>query len=203
MKEWEIRKQLMPQEVKDRRQTVQMSLQTSANAWVANRFWTYIKVRHTQDSYITSLYPVNTGHREIIGQRAWYGGGEKRKRILRFLLRLLGEMSYQDDIPSKRSKDELEPLGACHEGYREKTLTLQQVKVPRQTNKQKSLLCLVMGSGIANTDRSVVVDKYIQTKQRWLKAKIVKSDHSRHYKKGPLPCTGGITITVIIISRRK
>ena len=27
-----------------------------------------------------------------------------------------GEMSYWDDIPPKRSKDELEPLGACHEG---------------------------------------------------------------------------------------
>ena len=29
---------------------------------------------------------------------------------------LLEEMSYWDDIPPKRSKDELEPLGACHEG---------------------------------------------------------------------------------------
>ena len=29
---------------------------------------------------------------------------------------LLGEMSCWDDIPPKRSKDELELLGACHEG---------------------------------------------------------------------------------------
>ena len=29
---------------------------------------------------------------------------------------LLGEMSCWDDIPPKRSKDELKPLGACHEG---------------------------------------------------------------------------------------
>ena len=29
---------------------------------------------------------------------------------------LLGEMSCWDDIPPKRSKVELEPLGACHEG---------------------------------------------------------------------------------------
>ena len=29
---------------------------------------------------------------------------------------LLGEMSYWNEIPPKRSKDELEPLGACHEG---------------------------------------------------------------------------------------
>ena len=28
----------------------------------------------------------------------------------------LGEMSCWDDIPPKKSKDELEPLGACHEG---------------------------------------------------------------------------------------
>ena len=65
-----------------------------ANAWVADRFWTYIEVRHAQGPYITSLYPTNTGHREVMGQRAWYGGGEKGKPILRFLLRLLGEMSY-------------------------------------------------------------------------------------------------------------
>ena len=29
---------------------------------------------------------------------------------------ILGEMSNWDDIPPKRSKDELEPLGAYHEG---------------------------------------------------------------------------------------
>ena len=29
---------------------------------------------------------------------------------------LLGEMSYWDDISPKGSKDELGPLGACHEG---------------------------------------------------------------------------------------
>ena len=29
---------------------------------------------------------------------------------------LLQEMSCWDDIPSKKSKVELEPLGACHEG---------------------------------------------------------------------------------------
>ena len=29
---------------------------------------------------------------------------------------LLGEMSYWDDIPPKGSKDEMGPLGACHEG---------------------------------------------------------------------------------------
>ena len=28
----------------------------------------------------------------------------------------------------------------------------------------------------------VVVGRYIQTRQRWLKAKIVKSGHGKHYK---------------------
>ena len=38
-----------------------------------------------------------------------------------------------------------------------------------------------VGEGAA--DKSVVVGKYTQTKQRWLKGKIVKSGHGRHYKK--------------------
>ena len=29
---------------------------------------------------------------------------------------ILGEISCWDDIPPKGSKDELRPLGACHEG---------------------------------------------------------------------------------------
>ena len=60
-----------------------------------------------------------------------------------------------------------------------------------------------MGSGTANTDELVVVDKYTQTRQMWLKVKIVKFGHGKHYKKGPLPCTGGVTITVIGMPRRK
>ena len=34
-----------------------------------------------------------------------------------------------------------------------------------------------------DVDEPVVVGKYTQTRQRWLKGKIVKSGHSRHYKK--------------------
>ena len=41
-------------------------------------------------------------------------------------------------------------------------------------------------SGTANTDEPMVVSKYTKTKQRWLRAKIVKSGHDRHYKKGDL-----------------
>ena len=40
-------------------------------------------------------------------------------------------------------------------------------------------------NGTANTDEPVVVSKYTKTKQRWLRAKIVKFG-DRHYKKGDL-----------------
>ena len=47
------------------------------------------------------------------------------------------------------------------------------------------------GDGERYTD--VVVGKYTQTKQRRLRAKIVKSSHGRHYKKEPVLCTGTTT----------
>ena len=53
--------------------------------------------------------------------------------------------------------------------------------MPRQTNKQNSFL--LFGNGEWHTNRPVVGDKYTQTRQRWLRAKIVKSGHGRHYKK--------------------
>ena len=43
------------------------------------------------------------------------------------------------------------------------------------------------GDGEWHTD--MVVGKYTQTRQRWLRAKIVKSNHGKHYKKKPLLCT--------------
>ena len=39
-------------------------------------------------------------------------------------------------------------------------------------------------SNTTNTDKPVVVGKYNQTRQRWLRAKIIKFDHDRHIKKG-------------------
>ena len=39
------------------------------------------------------------------------------------------------------------------------------------------------GAGEGDADEPVVVGKYTQTRQRWLKGKIVKSGHSKHYKK--------------------
>ena len=50
----------------------------------------------------------------------------------------------------------------------------------QQTNKQNSFL--LFGDGEWHTDRPGVVNKYTQTEQRLLRAKIVKSDHYRHYK---------------------
>ena len=44
-------------------------------------------------------------------------GGERGKTYIEVLVwAFLGEVSRWDDIPPKRSKVELEPLGACHEG---------------------------------------------------------------------------------------
>ena len=44
----------------------------------------------------------------------WWGEGKTYFGVP--IQALLGEMSCWDDILPKRSKDELEPLGACHEG---------------------------------------------------------------------------------------
>ena len=47
------------------------------------------------------------------------------------------------------------------------------------------------GKGDAN--EPMVVEKYTQTRQRWLKGKIVKSGHGRRYKKtSTVPRTGGL-----------
>ena len=47
------------------------------------------------------------------------------------------------------------------------------------------------GAREGDVDELVVVGKYTQTKQRWLKGKIVKSGHDRYYKKTfTVPKTG-------------
>ena len=46
-------------------------------------------------------------------------------------------------------------------------------------------------AGEGDADEPMVVGKYTQTIQRWLKGKIVKSDHGKHYKKTfTMPRTG-------------
>ena len=48
-------------------------------------------------------------------KRAWFGGGERGKSYFEVPVQaLLEKVSYWDDIPPKRNKVELEPLGACH-----------------------------------------------------------------------------------------
>jgi len=53
----------------------------------------------------------------VRGKRAWSSGRERGKTYSRVPAQaLLGKMSCWNNIPSKRSKDELESLGACYEG---------------------------------------------------------------------------------------
>ena len=47
-----------------------------------------------------------------------------------------GEMSCCNDIPTKRSKDELESLGACHEGQEERESTHTVASKSATANKQ-------------------------------------------------------------------
>ena len=47
------------------------------------------------------------------------------------------------------------------------------------------------GVGEGDADEPVVVGKYTQTRQRWLKGKIIKFSHNRCYKKtSTMPRTG-------------
>ena len=48
---------------------MQASLQTTADEWAAGRFWTHMEGRHAQGPGTTSLYPTNTGHGGVRGQR--------------------------------------------------------------------------------------------------------------------------------------
>ena len=49
----------------------------------------------------------------------------------------------------------------------------------RPANK---IVFLLSGNGQWHTNELVVVDRYTHARQRWLRAKIVKSSHGRHYK---------------------
>ena len=66
--------------------------------------------------------------------------------------------------------------------------------MPRQTNKQNNLP--LFGDGEWLTVKPVVVDRYTQTKQKWLRAKIVKSNHGKHYKEALAVYWRGRTIIV-------
>ena len=68
------------------------------------------------------------------------------------------------------------------------TIVGKGAKADKQTNSFP-----LSGDREWHTDEPVVVDKYTQTRQRLLRAKIVKSDHSKHYKGSFLLCTKGET----------
>ena len=76
-------------------------------------------MEHAQVPSTTSLYLANIG-----SGGSWVGGkrghglavGRGEKTYFGVLVQALSrEMSYRDDMPLKRSKDELEPLSAYHE----------------------------------------------------------------------------------------
>ena len=75
------------------------------------------KVKHACDPGTISLYPANTGSGgSWVRGRGLVVGREKKTYSGIFAQTFLREMSCWDDMPPKRSKDELEPPGACHEG---------------------------------------------------------------------------------------
>ena len=75
-------------------------------------------MEHIQSSGTTNLYPTNTrvvAHGSKVREDMVWQWGEGGAYSRALAQTLLGEMSYEDDIPSKRGKDELESLGAYHE----------------------------------------------------------------------------------------
>ena len=48
---------------------MQASLQTTADEWTVDKFWTHMEGRHVQGPSTTSLYPANTRYGEVGGQR--------------------------------------------------------------------------------------------------------------------------------------
>ena len=84
-----------------------------------DKLLTYTEVEHAQSPHITNLYPTNTGvvghGSEVREGMVWrLGEGKVYSGVPAQIL--LEELSRWDDIPPKRRKDELELLGACHEG---------------------------------------------------------------------------------------
>ena len=105
--------------------------------------------RNAQTSLACTQLIQDTVKSWVRGKRAWFGGREKGKPIWRFLPRpFWGEVSYWDDTPPKWAKlSWSNQVHAMRDRKREGTHTITRKGVPRQTNKQNSPICLVMGSG--------------------------------------------------------
>ena len=66
------------------------------------------------------MYPANigvVGHGSKVRESMAWQWGEGGANYGVLAKTILGEMSYWNDIPPKIGKDELESLGACHEGW--------------------------------------------------------------------------------------
>ena len=70
-----------------------------------------------------------------------------------------GEMYCWDDIPPKRSKDELEPLAACHEGWRKRESTHTIVDKSATINKRTKQSSLSSDREWHGQHRQVVLAK--------------------------------------------
>ena len=86
---------------------MQASLQTTVDERAIDRFWTHMEGRHAQGPGLINLYPTNTGHSEVMGQRKegmvwWWGEGETYFEVP--TKALLREVSYWDDTPPKWAK---------------------------------------------------------------------------------------------------
>ena len=79
---------------------------------------TWKKGMHKAQTSLACTQPIQDTVRSWVrGKRAWFDGGERGKTYFRVPTQtLLGKVSCWDNIPPKRSKAELEPLGACREG---------------------------------------------------------------------------------------
>ena len=76
-------------------------------------------MEYAQGSDTTNLYPANigmVGHEPEVKEGVAWQWRERGAYSGVPVQTLLGEISYWNDIPPKRRKDELELLGACHKG---------------------------------------------------------------------------------------
>ena len=73
---------------------MQASFQITVDEWAAGKFWTYMEGRHAQGPNTTSLYPANTEHGEVGGQRFRGHGlvvGRGEKSIFEILAQAFSE----------------------------------------------------------------------------------------------------------------
>ena len=132
---------------------------TTVDAWAASKFWTYMEegTCKAQTSPACTQPIQETVRSWVKGKRAWFGGGERGKPILGFLLGLF--------------------WGKC---------PARMTYYPNGQSWARATRCTPWGIGIekAPIPGPMVISRYAQTRKMWLMAKIVKYGHDMHYKKG-------------------